>query len=344
VIQVILYTRKACHLCHETQADLEALQSEYPHYLGLVDIESSPALQRKYGLEIPVVEIGSFILKAPITRDELRHALAAQSGDPAEISAPVSTKTNSPGRSSAANSRGSNTWTTSDKISLWFSRNYLGVLNTLVALYLLFPFLAPVFLKAGLATPAAMIYRVYGVTCHQLAFRSFFLFGEQPVYPRAAAGVQGLLSFNQATGLSEGNDVGDIYGARNYTGSPAVGYKIAICERDVALYGGILLFGLLYAISKRRIPPLPWYLWLLIGMMPIALDGVSQLLSQPPFNFLAYRESTPFLRVFTGALFGFTTAWFGYPVINQTMRETQEMMEVKQRKVQAAQQAASKTT
>jgi uncharacterized membrane protein len=105
------------------------------------------------------------------------------------------------------------------------------------------------------------------------------------------------------------------------------------------LYGSILLFGLIFAATSRRIPPLPWYLWLLFGILPVAIDGLSQLFSQPPLSFIPYRESTPFLRMLTGSLFGFMTAWFGIPIIDQSFRETREMMEAKLRKVQAAERS-----
>lgn len=343
MIQVILYSRADCHLCHQVESDLAALQAEFPHQLAVIDIDQSPALQRLYGLEIPVVEIGAYTLKAPISQAELRQALAlgapAAPPDPIEASSADAPSKNQRSDRPTTVYRTSNTWSRSDSFTLWFSKHYLAVLNTLVGLFVLLPFMAPVFLRIGWETPAAFIYKAYGVTCHQLSFRSLFLFGQQVVYPRAAAGMDNLLSFSQATGLSEGSDAPDIYAARDYTGSPLIGYKVALCERDIALYGAILLFGLLFAITGRRIPPLPWYLWLLLGILPVALDGLSQVLSQPPFNFIPYRESTPMLRSLTGFLFGFTTAWFGYPVIDQTMRDTQEMMEVKQRRVQAVRQA-----
>jgi uncharacterized membrane protein len=67
---------------------------------------------------------------------------------------------------------------------------------------------------------------------------------------------------------------------------------------------------------------------MLIGLGPIGLDGVSQILSQFNLTWLAqvlpYRESTPFLRVLTGSLFGFGTAWFAFPNIEDSMRETRE--------------------
>ena len=170
-------------------------------------------------------------------------------------------------------------------------------------------------MSAGYPKPANVIYRFYGLVCHQLAFRSWFIFGDQPVYPREAAGVDNLLPYGIATGMSEEDELS----ARQFVGNQTVGYKVALCERDVAIYGGILLFGLIFSLTGKKIKPLPWYLWLLVGIFPIAIDGFSQLLSQPPLNMFPYRESTPFLRSITGFLFGFTTAWFGYPIVEESM-------------------------
>jgi len=141
------------------------------------------------------------------------------------------------------------------------------------------------------------------------------------------------LTFNQATGLSEASTADALYRARQFVGNQQVGYKLALCERDMAIYGSILLFGIIFAISGRKIKPLPWYIWVLVGIMPIALDGFSQLLSQPPFGFIPYRESTPFLRILTGFLFGFTTAWFGYPLVEQSMAETRQLMLAKRDRI-----------
>jgi uncharacterized membrane protein len=125
---------------------------------------------------------------------------------------------------------------------------------------------------------------------------------------------------------SEASTVDALYAARAFEGNPQIGYKVALCERDIAIYGSILLFGLLFGATGKRLPPLPWYFWILIGIVPIGLDGFSQLLSQPPLSLFPYRESTPFLRVLTGFLFGFSTAWFGYPLVEQTMAETRQIM------------------
>jgi uncharacterized membrane protein len=68
-------------------------------------------------------------------------------------------------------------------------------------------------------------------------------------------------------------------------------------------------------------------------MLPIGLDGFSQLLSQPPLNFFPYRESTPFFRSLTGFLFGFTTAWFGYPMVEESMAEARQVLAAKLRRI-----------
>ena len=64
MIQVTLYSREDCHLCHQVHADLDALQVEYPHELTEIDVDTAPALQRQYGFEVPVVTIGALIKSA----------------------------------------------------------------------------------------------------------------------------------------------------------------------------------------------------------------------------------------------------------------------------------------
>lgn len=322
MISVVLYSRQDCHLCDQAEAELASLQEEIPHNLVVIDIDQEPALMKAYGTEVPVVEVGPYRLKAPFTAEELRMTLQAAVDRERHIYS-----------IDQADRDGTLeygwTITKADRFSYWLSNHYMSLFNVFVIIYLGLPFLAPVLMAYGAPAPAGLIYRAYGAVCHQFAFRSFFLFGEQAVYPREAAGVQGLTPYGQATGLDER----DVWAARNYIGDSQHGYKIALCERDVAIYGGILLFGLLFAVTDKRIKSLPWYFWILIGIMPIALDGFSQLLSQPPLSLLPYRESTPFLRTLTGALFGLTTAWFGYPMVEETMADTRRFMARKFAKV-----------
>ena len=315
MITVKLYTRKDCHLCEDVHAELDDLRATIPHKLEVIDIDTDPGLIEKHGLAIPVVEVGPYTLRAPITRQELQVTLSAAQGREREIERVE----NSPRLAEVLDK---SAWKRSDTFDLWISNHYMLFFNTLVAIYFGLTFLAPVLAKAGYQRPARWVYGAYSLVCHQLAYRSFYLFGEQIVYPRAAAGVDNLKSFAEATGLSEGNEVADVWAARSFIGNQQVGYKIALCERDLAIYGSILAFGILFSISGRRLKSIPWWLWLLLAILPIGLDGFSQLFSQPPLNFIPYRESTPALRVITGSLFGFFTAWFGYPMVEESMADT----------------------
>jgi uncharacterized membrane protein len=185
-------------------------------------------------------------------------------------------------------------------------------------------------MNAGLKAPARIIYTIYKPLCHQFAFRSFFLFGEQPYYPLAEAEVSGVKTFEEASGLTDIHNPTSFarVEARDYLGNETVGYKMALCERDMAIYASIFLFGLVYAATGRRLKPLHWLAWMLIGIAPIGLDGFSQLFSQMEWSWLSallpYRESTPVLRVLTGALFGSSTAWFAYPYMEESMSESRQ--------------------
>lgn len=324
MIKVILYTRSNCSLCAKALQHLESLKDQFPHEVVLIDIDDSPELERIYDQKVPVVEIGPYRLSAPFTRQDLMMTMGAATDREAHLDR-IADEHERP--RSVVPQRIS----TSDRLVYWFSRHYLAVFNVLVFIYVGLPFLAPMLLKVNATAPAAVIYRIYSGLCHQYGYRSWYLFGEQPFYPREAAGLEGFTTFDEATGLNSN----DIIASREFVGNETLGYKVAYCQRDIAIYGSILVFGLMFALLKRKLPPLPWYLWVFIGMAPAGLDGLSQLLSQPPFNFWAYRESTPLLRTVTGFLFGFTTAWFGYPLFEETMEEARQLLTNKFAKIRS---------
>jgi len=323
MLTVTLYMRQDCHLCEQAKADLDSIQEKYPHRLVEIDIDTDPALQKKYLAEIPVVEVGPYALKAPFDKQKLLMTLGAAGDRRGQL--------DKLGRQDHYERiRRGQEISRADRTMAWISRHYLAVVNVFLLLYFGLPILAPVLMKAGVTLPANVLYTIYKPLCHQFGFRSFFLFGEQPYYPLAEAGISGVKTFEQVTGFQDLDNPAAFsrFQARQFTGNETVGYKMALCERDMAIYGAILLFGILYAVTGRRIKPLHWTLWILIGMAPIGLDGFSQLFSQMNWQWLAsilpYRESTPFLRVLTGGLFGLTTAWFSYPYMEESMAETRQ--------------------
>jgi uncharacterized membrane protein len=318
MIEVTLYGRKDCHLCEVAQQHLEELQAQIPHHMTIIDVDSEEKLRKLYGFNVPVVQIGPYKLNAPINKRDLEISLRAvqhSQAQEAKLDEDIA----------QGRLRIQVNWAKSDGISLWLSRHYLALFNVFIFLYVGLPFLAPVMMKVGAPAPAQVIYRAYSYVCHQFAFRSWFLFGEQAVYPRAEAGVAGIISFQQATGISGA----DLLAARAFIGNDQLGYKVPLCERDVAIYAGILMFGLLFGLLRRKIKSIHWLAWVAIGIIPIGLDGFSQLISQPPLSLIPFRESTPLLRALTGLLFGLFTAWFGYPYVEESMLENRKFLEGK---------------
>ena len=324
MITVTLYTRKNCHLCDETRDFLKSLESKYPHRLVELDIESDPDLLTTYLAEIPVLEIGPYLLKAPINRQSLEMTLGAaiDRRNQLEQVGDMSYKRRmDKGRLITA----------LDRFAYWLARHYLLALNIFIFTYVGLPVLAPVLMKTGMILPGRIIYKIYSPLCHQFGFRSFYLFGDQFYYPLEEARIPGVITFEETTGIRDVSDPTSVsrIQARQFIGDEKHGYKMALCERDIAIYSGLLLFGIVFALTGRRLKSLHWSLWILIGLGPIGLDGFSQLFSQFEWSFLTqflpYRESTPLLRVLTGGLFGFLTAWFAYPNIEESMSDTRKI-------------------
>ncbi len=195
-----------------------------------------------------------------------------------------------------------------DRAVAWLARHWLAFFNVIVGVFLSLPFLAPVLMHLGFTRAGRLIYIIYAPTCHQLPERSYFLFGPQLVYTtpqlESLGAVPAGLNLFQREML-------------RYVGSPQIGYKVAFCERDAAIYASILLGGLVFAWVRRRaqrqgrpIPKMP--LWLYgICLLPIAIDGFTQL--------FGLRESDWLLRSITGLLFGLATVALAYPYIQDAM-------------------------
>ena len=199
-----------------------------------------------------------------------------------------------------------------DKFSKFFRRFYILIFFTVFILYSGLAILAPVLMHYHFETPAKILYGGYRFMCHQLPYRSFFLFGEQYYYPLQEINQnKTILSFEEASGIG----CVDLKEIREFVGNSQMGYKVAICQRDLAIYLAIAVFCLLYFISNYRLPRIHWLVWLILGLLPMTWDGLTQMASHILPSLGPIRESTPIIRVLTGSSFGFFTAWFLFPYL-----------------------------
>jgi uncharacterized membrane protein len=150
---------------------------------------------------------------------------------------------------------------------------------------------APILAASGLLSAAEALYSAYALTCHQWAFRSFFIFGQQAVYAQ---------DHLEALGLD----------AYRVVGQPGLGWKMAFCERDLAIYVALLVAAVWYARHRNVLGlSLTWFALL---SLPMAIDVLTQMYGG--------RESTWELRLATGVLFGIASAWLLYPRVDAFLK------------------------
>lgn len=74
---VVVYSRKGCHLCDLVKQTLAQLQGEADFQWGEVDIDLDPQLREKYNDEVPVVFIdGHKAYKYRMDRNQFLRSLA----------------------------------------------------------------------------------------------------------------------------------------------------------------------------------------------------------------------------------------------------------------------------
>ncbi len=207
-----------------------------------------------------------------------------------------------------------------DAVGRFFRNGYPLIFAFVFLVYPGVAALAPVFASKGHLSAARVIYRVFGLFCHQLPYRSFFLFGKAACYPLESAGIQNALSFEEAIG-SSGQSLRDL---KQFIGNETIGWKMAVCQRDVAIALSMFLFCVLFFFLKDHINKLPLSFWLLLAILPMGLDGGTQVISRV-IQWFPLRESTPFLRCLTGFLFGFFTCAFILPRLEAELKETDRL-------------------
>lgn len=107
-----------------------------------------------------------------------------------------------------------------------------------------------------------------------------------------------------------------------------LGHPMPYCHRNTAIYFAMVLAGLAFA-RWRTSRPLDLRLYGLL-ILPMAIDGFTQL--------FGWRESTWQLRTVTGALFGASTIWLIYPLLDRNMADVRAEMAAFSRRPSAHQE------
>lgn len=169
-------------------------------------------------------------------------------------------------------------------------RGWPVILAVVLGIWVLLPFLAPAAMQAGFIGIAKAIYLFYGIQCHQLPQRSYFLFGPQLSYS--------LEQINAARGSDNLNPML----LRQFIGNEQIGYKVAWSDRMVSLYTSFAAGVAVYAALRQRIKPLP-VLILIALLIPVGLDGVSHTVSDFWGIGNGFRDTNAWLRTMTGDIF-----------------------------------------
>src|SRR5512147_2382026 len=128
----------------------------------------------------------------------------------------------------------------------WLADHWLTMFLIIFGLWVWVPWLAPVFMHVGWEKSGNAIYFVYKFFCHQLPERSFFLFGQRPMYSLSE------IEATWHTGLNA-------LQLRQFFGNSLMGWKVAWSDRMVSFYTSIWAFALLWWFLRRKLKPLPWW-------------------------------------------------------------------------------------
>jgi uncharacterized membrane protein len=214
----------------------------------------------------------------------------------------------------------------------YFAKNWFALMLGLLLLFVVPPFLAPVFMSSGWHNLGRGIYLIYSILCHQLPERSYFLFGPQLTYP--------LAQILQVTGVNNPNN---FIALRQFIGNAQMGWKIAWSDRMVWMFTVIPLFALIWYPLRRHLPRLPLWGFILL-LLPMALDGGTHFVSDLQGFGIGFRDTNPWLgvltnhllpssfyagdawgsfnsimRMGTGILFGQGIVWFVFPYLEDAV-------------------------
>jgi uncharacterized membrane protein len=153
------------------------------------------------------------------------------------------------------------------------------------------------------------LYKAFAPTCHQKISRSLCIFSDVKSYWMGDCTPQG------SGYVPDASDRSTIKVVAPGPNGTITGFKMPVCSRDFGIYGAMLLGALIYPLLRdlkgREVWPA---IWLILAMVPLALDGGIQLVSELGLLPFVY-ESTNAMRLFTGALSGFVAALYAIPIL-----------------------------
>ncbi len=316
---ILLYTKPNCSLCDTTRFHLRALLVARPTWAGWTveerNILDDPAWFAAYHETIPVVAItGGPTLTAPaaLDRAQLFHALAsadtaAGAGTDMVTDTASSAATALPPIPNVAHSTQNSVPYAPTGIAAWIEqvgsglgRHWMALVNGLLGLFVVLPWLAPIFARLGWWVLANPIYTAYMLFCHQLPERAATLFGYQVAYCWRNSAIYTTIF------------VGGVLYARARQGgwSGRLGWLLR---------------------------PMAWPLFVL-ALLPLGVDGFSHLLglreTNAWFDTLTGGQFGRFsvgdavgtlnwwLRIISGGIFGYAVVRLLYPYIGLTLDQS----------------------
>lgn len=218
------------------------------------------------------------------------------------------------------------------------SQHWLSFFLIVFGIFNLLPFLAPVFMTSGLDAGGKVIYTAYSPLCHQMAQRSFFLFGDDVMYDAEQLPVT-------LTGTGD-----DTLTLRRFKGTEELGWKVAWSDRMVYMYGGVWLAALIYALLRKKVRPIS-PIWFAVLLLPMVIDGGTHFLSDLsgitkgfrydntwlvsltghafPESFYSgdgFGSFNSMMRLLSGITFGIACVWLAFPYISRSFQQSAQQM------------------
>ncbi len=171
-------------------------------------------------------------------------------------------------------------------------RKFLGfALYMALTLFFLGPIFITPLMAEGFPALFETIHAIYAPVCHQLANRSLCYFQDGTI------------------GDCDRDNVSVVARQQVVDDHGVLGYKFPVCTRDLAIYGAMILGGLVFPLvrkmGEKSVPPLIYFL---LALVPIGLDGGTQL--------IGLRQSTNELRIITGFIAGIVIPFYVIPMLN----------------------------